>query len=314
MNSGTAHRLLLALALTAGGAAVGAQTFTPMPQNPPRDFGASISPAFEGWYDNADGTHSFLIGYYSRNTQAEVDVPIGPNNHFEPGEPDRGQPTHFLPSRRYGMFVVTVPKEFGKTQKLTWTLTANGQTFSIPFYMHPDYNVSPFKSSEQGAHGYNTPPRLRFDLKGPAFEGPAANHLNAIARTATVTQPMTLDLWADDDARYSTNTSVPLDPARPRAPVTALISKYRGPGEVIIGDAHAKLEALKGGKPDEPYSGKASTTVIFARPGDYMLHVTANDYSGNGGGGSVCCWTTAIVKVTVRGLSPNPTQDGQRGE
>jgi hypothetical protein len=34
-----------------------------------------------------------------------------------------------------------------------------------------------------------------------------------------------------------------------------------------------------------------------------MLHVTANDYSGNGGGGSGCCWTTAIVKVNVSGAS-----------
>src|SRR6516165_11090409 len=125
--------VLVALILAVGGALVRAQSFTPMPQNPPREFGASITPAFEGWYDNTDGTHSFLIGYYSRNTRAEVDVPIGPNNHFEPGEPDRGQPTHFLPSRRFGMFVVTVPKEFGKTQKINWTLTTNGQTFSIPF-------------------------------------------------------------------------------------------------------------------------------------------------------------------------------------
>jgi hypothetical protein len=295
------------LALAAGGALLSAQAFTPMPQNPPRVFGGSVNPAFEGWYDNPDGTHSFLIGYYSRNTEAAVDVPIGPNNHFEPGDPDRGQPTHFLPSRRYGMFVVTEPKDFGKTQKTTWTLTVNGQTFSIPFYMHPDYNVSPFKSSEQGAHGYNTPPVLRFDPNRTTFTGPVANPLNAISRTATVDAPMPLDLWADDDALYSSGTSAPMDPSRPRPPVTLLLSKYRGPGDVTFSDAHPKLEALKGGRPDEPYSGKASTTVTFDKPGDYMLHVTANDYSGNGGGGSVCCWTTAIISVAVKGISPTTT-------
>ena len=48
-----------------------------------------------------------------------------------------------------------------------------------------------------------------------------------------------------------------------------------------------------------PFSGKATTTATFSEPGDYMLHVTANDYSGAGGGGEVCCWTTALVKVTV---------------
>src|SRR5205814_9743659 len=117
----------------------------------------------EGWYDNPDGTHSFLIGYYSRNTAAEADVPIGPNNHFEPGYPDMGQPTHFLTSRRYGMFTFTMPNEFARTQKVTWTLTVNGVTSSVPFYMSPDYNVSPFKSSEQGPSGqYNLPPVLRY--------------------------------------------------------------------------------------------------------------------------------------------------------
>ena len=30
-----------------------------------------------------------------------------------------------------------------------------------------------------------------------------------------------------------------------------------------------------------------------------MLHVTANDYSGNGGGGAACCWTTTMIKVAV---------------
>jgi hypothetical protein len=31
-----------------------------------------------------------------------------------------------------------------------------------------------------------------------------------------------------------------------------------------------------------------------------VLHVTANDYSGDGGGGFGCCWTTSVVKVAVK--------------
>jgi len=301
MNPRTLLRLAMPLALAAAGALVSAQT--QLPSSPPRAFGASISPAFEGWYDNADGTHTFLIGYYNRNVGSEIDGPIGPNNHFEPGNPDMGQPTHFLPSRRYGMFTVTVPKDWGKTQKLTWTLTVNGVTSSVPFHMHTDYNVSPFKSSEQATTGdYNLPPVIRFDEKGLPFAGPAASTTKAISRTASVDAPMTLDIWADDDALYSSGTSAPMTKTPP--PVTLTLSKYRGAGDVTFGDARAKLDVLKGGKPSEPYSGKASTTVKFSQPGDYMIHVTANDYSGNGGGGSVCCWTTAIVKVAVKGASP----------
>jgi hypothetical protein len=113
-----------------------------LPSGPRKAFGASISPAFEGWYDNPDGTHTFLIGYYNRNWTSEIDVPIGPNNRFEPGEADRGQPTHFMPNRGWGMFTITVPKDTPAAQKLWWTLTVNGVTQRVSFYMSPDYNIT----------------------------------------------------------------------------------------------------------------------------------------------------------------------------
>ena len=40
--------------------------------------------------------------------------------------------------------------------------------------------------------------------------------------------------------------------------------------------------------------------TLYLEAGDYVLHVTANDLSGEGGGGEVCCWTTAMVKVAVK--------------
>lgn len=301
-------RLCAPATLLASGAIVSAQVL--LPSVPPKQFGGSVTAAYEGWYDNPDGTHAFLIGYYSRNTEAVLDIPIGPNNHFEPGNPDMGQPTHFLTGRRYGMFVYTMPKEFTKTQKLSWVLTANGVTTSVPFYMSPDYNVTPSISSEQSpGGGYNVPPVLRFMPKGNSFSGPLANPVRAIARTASVGTPMSLELWADDDALNSTGSNAPT--RNPPPPVNVTLSKYRGPGAVTFGDAHPSFEALKGGMPDEPYLGKASTTVKFSDAGDYMLHVTANDYSGNGGGGSVCCWTTAIVKVAVSGASSPVRTGGQ---
>src|SRR6516225_1245182 len=121
MNRTHLLRLCVSAGLATGSAVLSAQAL--LPSSPPKGFGASVTPAYEGWYDNADGTHSFLIGYYSRNTEAEMDVPVGPNNHFGPGEQDMGQPTHFMTGRRYGMFTVTVPKEFGRQQQLAWTLT-----------------------------------------------------------------------------------------------------------------------------------------------------------------------------------------------
>lgn len=301
MTPRTKLRLSVPLACIVAGAFVSAQTL--LPSVPPRQSGGSVTAAFEGWYDNPDGTHAFLIGYFSRNTQAELDVPIGPNNRFEPGPPDMGQPTHFLPGRRYGVFVYTMPKDFGKQQKLSWVLTANGVTTTVPFYMSPDYNITPSKSSEESpGGGYNLPPVLRFSEKGESFSGPFANPAKAIARTAMVGEPMTLDFWADDDAKYSSGSNAPL--RETESPVQLTVAKYRGPGNVTVAQAHRKFEVLRGGKPDQPFSGKTSTTVSFSEPGEYMLHVTANDYSGNGGGGSACCWTTTIVKVSVSGGGP----------
>jgi hypothetical protein len=305
MNRKTALRLCALITLVAGGALVSAQI--QLPSAPPKGFGASVSPAYEGWFDSPDGSHNFLIGYYSRNTEAELDIPIGPSNHFDPGPADMGQPTHFLTRRRFGMFIVNVPMEFGKTQKISWTLTANGVTTTVPFYMHTDYNISPLKSSEESPNGeYNRPPQIRFEEKGPMFSGPLATVGKAIARTATVGVPMPLDIWADDDALYSSGGNGPM--SNPRPPVSASVTKYRGPGTVTLGNnGRIVFEVLKGGKPLEPYSGKTSTTVQFSEPGDYLLEVTGNDYSGNGGGGSGCCWTTTIIKVAVKpaGASTN---------
>jgi hypothetical protein len=293
-------RSLAAVALlVAGGVLVSAQGVQ-LPSAPQKQFGTSITPAYEGWFDNADGTHSLLVGYYNRNTNLEVDIPIGPNNHMEPGAADQGQPTHFLPLRRFGMFVITLPKEATKTTTVTWTLTYNSVTTSIPLYMHTDYNLTPMKSTEESPDGtFNEPPLLRFAATGPNLQGPAVMTTKALARTATVGAPMPLDLWVDDDARYSSGGNGPMGGSRP--PVTLMISKYRGPGTVKVAEPRAKVETLKGGKPMEPFSGKASTTATFSEPGEYILHVTANDFSGNGGGGSGCCWTNAMIKVTVSG-------------
>ena len=89
--------------------------------------GQDIVPAYEGWEENSDGTFNMVFGYLNRNYDEVLDVPIGPDNNLEPGGPDQGQPTHFLPRRNRYLFRVKVPKDFGK-KELIWTITANGKT------------------------------------------------------------------------------------------------------------------------------------------------------------------------------------------
>lgn len=275
-----------------------------LPSSPKKAFGASISPAFEGWYDNPDGTHTFLIGYYNRNWNSEIDVPIGPNNRFEPGDADRGQPTHFQPNRGWGMFTITVPKNTPPTEKLWWSLTVNGVTQRVSFYMSPDYNITPQQASEESPGGkYNRPPILRLTEKGPAIQNPVATINTAIERTATVGTPMPIQFWIEDDALYASGSNAPIEKAAKIVDVT--IAKYRGPGVVTVSKDHEKLSTTKGGAPAEPYAGNGTASVSFSMPGTYLLHITVNDLSGPGGGATGCCWTTALLKVTVTGNSTN---------
>jgi hypothetical protein len=288
-------RLSAVLALV-GGALLSARQIQ-LPSEPPKQFGASITGAFEGWFDNPDGSHSFLVGYLNRNRARAVDVPIGPNNHIEPGGPDMGQPTHFLPGRQFGIFIVTVPKEFTPQQRLTWALTVNGQTTSIPLRLHPDYNISPFKIQHDVTLA-NTPPILRFDESGQGVQGPAAIATRPVlTRMVSMSTPLSLTFWTEDDAKYSSGTNAPLK--NMPSPVQFTWSKYRGRGTVTFDKDKPQVETLAGGGLNEQFRGKGATTVQFSEPGEYMLHVTANDYSGEGGAGEQCCWTTALVKVSV---------------
>ena len=297
MNSRMILRLATVAALAAGGALVSAQGQL-LPSSPKLGFGASVTPAYDGWYDNPDGSHVFLIGYYNRNWSQEVDIPIGPNNKFEPGDPDRGQPTHFMPNRNFGMFTITVPKTFGASERLWWTLTINGVTSRVGMIMSPDFNITPNKSSEEAPNGkYNVPPILKFTESGPAIQNPIASVATAISKTATVNTPMPLELWAEDDALYTSGTNAAMTRTPPV--VEAEITKYRGPGNIKVDGLH-EFKATKGGKPMEPFAGKTSCTVTFDKAGDYILHVLLTDYSEKGGGATGCCWTTSMVKVAVK--------------
>ena len=127
----------LALVMSLSGVAGAQDTRVDAPI--PHDVGQSLSASFEGWYQNPDGTRSLVFGYFNRNYDEHLDLPVGPDNRFEPGPADRGQPTHFLPRRQTGVFAAVVPADFGD-QRLTWTLTAHGETIGIPGHLRPEWD------------------------------------------------------------------------------------------------------------------------------------------------------------------------------
>jgi hypothetical protein len=133
--------------------------------------GQSVSPAYEGWIYNADGSVTMYFGYMNTNWLQEFDIPVGPDNAIEPGGPDQGQPTHFYPRRSPFLFTIKVPKELG-TRELIWTLTANGKTERAYASLKTDYQIdSQVISTEVGGDfgslrdelRTNVPPELRVD-------------------------------------------------------------------------------------------------------------------------------------------------------
>jgi hypothetical protein len=249
-----------------------------------KDSGEAIYPAFEGWYQNPDGTYNLLLGYYNRNQKQALDIPVGPNNRIEPGGPDLGQPTHFAAKRGWGVFAIKVPKDFGSEKRYTWTIVANGKTASVPVGLIKDYQVEPFKDEAEG----NTPPVLKFSPTGKAFTGPPVEIAQTL--TGTVGQPVTLEVITTDDMHKEEGESPAAARRGPR--LTQSWHLHRGPipGEVKFSADRAKIEE----------DGKSTVTATFSAPGEYLLRAQANDNSGEGGGGFQCCWTNAYVKVTIK--------------
>ena len=277
--------LAIAFAFAMGVAFLSAQQTIPV--GPPHDSGERVTAAYEGWFPNADGTFSMLFGYFNQNFKQEPDIPIGPDNRIEPGGPDQGQPTHFLTRRRWGVFTVTVPADFG-TKKLSWTIVANGKQTQIPARLDPLWLLSPFKDASN-----NTPPFIAFSEQGPFAQGPRGQ---STSLSAEISGSLTLNVWVADDANVAPGATPPKTP-----PVTVSWSKFRGPGSVTFSSDKPAVEKIDFKGPEGTvFTGKATTTASFDKAGEYVLHVAANDWSGEGGRGFQCCWTNAQVHVSVK--------------
>ena len=253
----------------------------PLAQNGAVKRGGTVTPVYEGWYEQPDGRFMLYFGYYNRNTEEVVEIPMGPANVVEgpSGGPDAGQPTIFQPGRAWGVFGVEVPADFGDGT-VVWRLVVNGSTFAIPGHLRPDWMVAAITGDANG----NLPPRIQFEEGGDEGFGPGG--IWGAPREAAVDTPVTITVWASDDGT-PTNRFRPGANARP---VSLTWFKHRGPGEV-------RFDETRGTVPNA--GGQMSTRVAFSRPGTYVLYVRANDDSGAGAGNEQCCWTNGYIEFTV---------------
>lgn len=245
----------------------------------PHSKGQSISPSFEGWYPNADGSFSLVFGYFNRNYDEHLTIPVGVDNQFEPGSTDRGQPEFFYPRRHTGVFAIEVPADFGD-QSLIWRINSGGESIAIPGHLRPEWEITALEEVTSG----NTPPIVRFSANGKTGQGPMGVYSPTIS--TAVGESTELMIWSvDDGVKKSRSVGTP-------ARNGLVLGKYRGPGNVEFTDDTPRLD-----------NGRATTQATFDAPGEYVLRVLAWDDSGGQAfimaGGFFCCWTNGYIKVFV---------------
>ncbi|MEX2130573.1 MAG: hypothetical protein WD772_03735 [Pseudohongiellaceae bacterium] len=270
--------------------------------------GQLIEPAYEGWRENPDGTFSFIFGYMNENWEEEPKIPVGENNMFSPGDPDRGQPTHFLPRRNRFTFEVVVPADWGD-RELVWTLiSANGIERKAYATLAPDYVIDNVViASETGSLGAgSSSPESR------ANKPPEITLVGDRIRTVRVGEVLTIQSRLVDDGVPRRND--PLSSVRSATTVEDVLARYqrrimqrpsritvnkinglylswnvyRGEGEVMFDppqvkpweDTRAASNSPWGDlwvPPTIPEDGIVTVDVQFDQPGDYILWARADD-------------------------------------
>ena len=153
--------------------------------------GQTVAPVYEGWEENPDGSFNLVFGFYNRNCEEFLHIPVGPDNYFEPGGPDRGQPATFYTRRGWFIFRVPVPADFGDNE-IVWTLTSQGSTEQAYGTLDAEYVLSKrITMMNEGGFGQR------------AGEGdnqyPVVHVEGSPTRTVAVGEPLTLIASASDD-------------------------------------------------------------------------------------------------------------------
>src|ERR1051326_751239 len=231
--------------------------------------GQDVVPSFDGWLRNPDGTFTMVFGYMNRNYEEELSIPAGPDNKLEPGLPDQGQPTYFLPRRHAWMFRAKVPADWGN-KELVWTITAHGRTEKAYASLKSDEEITERiimtrGNLNPGLDDPNKPPMISIaPVSGASVAGPLA--LTALVTDDGLPKPrVQKPRPAVEAGKGQTNSAND----RPRIGLAVSWLEYRGP-------AKASFEA---GGPIPVRDGKAATIVHFTEPGTYVLRATANDGS-----------------------------------
>ncbi|HKB09505.1 MAG TPA: hypothetical protein VKD69_02585 [Vicinamibacterales bacterium] len=249
----------------------------------------NITPVYEGWLPNADGSFELVFGYFNRDWDEALSIPLGPNNAMDPGGPDLGQPTNFFPRRNRFVFTVHVPRDFG-TREIVWTLTSRGRTEKAYGTLKNDYVLDDTViMSNIGAGGAlsTTPDMVGNTAPVLTFDGPPTRH-------AKVGEAVPLSAVATDDGKPNKRNMPAILGGNYMLPQTAnglrlSFFVYRGRGTAVTFDPpQTKVweDTRDGGGspwsagwvvPPVPEGSRWQATATFAEAGTYVIRALAHD-------------------------------------
>ncbi len=253
--------------------------------------GQSIQPVFEGWSRNPDGSFAMWFGYLNRNHEERLNIRVGPDNGFN-GE-DMGQPEFFETRRQQFAFKVDVPSTFPKDRDLIWTVKANGVTLKAfgclwPVWEIDQHTISANRGSRTAVdfdEPPNAPPQI-VDPPSPQTVGAG----KALSLTLSVIDDGNPKPRTDRGARVAGIKGPPTKPEDRPLNQSLRVSwlQWRGPGIATFDPKVARVT-----------DGKAATSVVFDKPGTYVLRAYAEDASIH---------TPHDLRVTVVAGSATPQQ------
>jgi hypothetical protein len=264
--------------------------------------GQDVSPAFEGWEQNADGSFNIVFGYMNRNWEQKLHIPVGQANMISPGPADQGQPTYFLPRRNRFVFKVRVPADFGD-KELVWTLAVNGSVQKAYGSLARDYRLDNVViMSETGALGAGS---SNEELRGN--QAPVIAVEGEKTRTVRVGEPLELAALVTDDNIPRRGGSPPRADATPEQLLERALNQprritvgkvnglhfawlvYRGPGDAAAFEP-AQVKTWEDTRafanspwapfwipPAAPEGNRWVTRATFSQPGTYVLRGRADD-------------------------------------
>lgn len=304
----TAGRVAVALLLwsaSPGPTALEAQARRPLQPYP--SAGLPVTPIMEGWYDNEDGTYSISFGYWNRNREEMVEIPVGEDNSIVPAQFDGRQPTTFLPGRHHGVFAVTISEDM-RDEDIWWTIrNKNGEVHKVPGRTSAEAYQLDWVPRPHGT----VAPLVWFESERNARQGPPGVMAQE-TQTVSVGSPITLSVNVRDPSER--------DPEHPqtREPISVRVvwSKYQGAGEVEFTRHEStpepeEEEEADDGDRQEPAGpetimlpegrGTASVYATFSDPGSYVLTAQVDNWRApDSSSRDQCCWSNGYVRVTAR--------------